>query len=478
MSKKKQKSMEELLEEALVPEEEQPYKVPENWVWSKLGGIVTINMGQSPKGEYTTTEKTDYPLIGGPADMGETFPNTVRYTTKPTKLSSPGELIISIRATLGKVNISDKVYCLGRGVAGLSSDQIDMLYLRYYFDLIKDDLSNIANGTTFLQISKNDIENIKIPLPPINEQKRIAEKVERLFVKIDEAKRLIEEVKGSFELRWESILDKAFRGELTKKWRSKSSIIKSADDIFKEIQNVYKKKNKRDEYEINPPFPIPQNWRWVRLGDIVDINPARKKLEDIEDIQSCSFIPMPSVNDKTGEIENPEIRKYAEVKKGYTFFLENDILFAKITPCMENGKTAIAHNLINGFGFGSTEFHVIRTNPYINTKLIYYLLRSKKFRMEAKKEMTGAVGQQRVPKSFLENYLFPLPPKAEQDKIVELLDHLHVKEVEISKIEALEGEIDSLRQSILNKAFRGELGTNDPTDEHAIELLKEVLKSK
>lgn len=98
--------------------------------------------------------------------------------------------------------------------------------------------------------------------------------------------------------------------------------------------------------------------------------------------------------------------------------------------------------------------------------------------MEAKKEMTGAVGQQRVPKSFLENYLFPLPPKAEQDKIVELLDHLHVKEVEISKIEALEGEIDSLRQSILNKAFRGELGTNDPTDEHAIELLKEVLKSK
>ncbi|MBY6278360.1 restriction endonuclease subunit S, partial [Symbiobacterium thermophilum] len=310
------------------------------------------------------------------------------------------------------------------------------------------------------------------------EQKRIAEKVERLFAKIDEAKRLIEEVKGSFEFRWESILDKAFRGELTKKWRSKNSMIENADDIFKEIQKVYKKSNKKDEHEINPPYQIPQNWRWVRLGDIVDINPPKKKLADIEDDQSCTFIPMPSVSDKTGEIENPEIRKYAEVKKGYTFFLENDILFAKITPCMENGKTAIMQNLINGFGFGSTEFHVIRTNPYINTKLIYYLLRSKKFRMEAKKEMTGAVGQQRVPKSFLENYLFPLPPKAEQDKIVELLDKLYVKEVEISKIETLEGEIDSLRQSILNKAFRGELGTNDPTDEHAIELLKEVLKSK
>ncbi|MGG3988153.1 restriction endonuclease subunit S [Bacillus smithii] len=204
----------EIKEKDLIPKEEQPYEVPENWVWSKLGGIVTINMGQSPKGEYTTTEKTDYPLIGGPADMGETFPNTVRYTTKPTKLSSPGELIISVRATLGKVNISDKVYCLGRGVAGLSSDQIDMLYLRYYFDLIKDDLSNIANGTTFLQISKNDIENIKIPLPPINEQKRIAEKVSNLLSKLDNEKKLVLDFEEKINLLKQSILNKAFCGEL------------------------------------------------------------------------------------------------------------------------------------------------------------------------------------------------------------------------------------------------------------------------
>lgn len=482
MSKKKQKSIEELLEEALVPEEEQPYKVPENWAYFYFTSILDIQGGtQPPKSQFINEPKEDYIRLVQIRDFAsDDYLTYIPYTSKLRLIEEEDILIARYGASIGRILTGlSGAYNVALAKVVYPKEHI---YRKYLYWLLQTEhfqgpLKMISRSAQ-AGFNKNDLSNIKLPLPPYNEQRRIAEKIERLFAKIDEAKRLIEEVKGSFELRWESILDKAFRGELTKKWRSKSSIIKSADDIFKEIQNVYKKKNKRDEYEINPPFPIPQNWRWVRLGDIVDINPARKKLEDIEDIQSCSFIPMPSVNDKTGEIENPEIRKYAEVKKGYTFFLENDILFAKITPCMENGKTAIAHNLINGFGFGSTEFHVIRTNPYINTKLIYYLLRSKKFRMEAKKEMTGAVGQQRVPKSFLENYLFPLPPKAEQDKIVELLDHLHVKEVEISKIEALEGEIDSLRQSILNKAFRGELGTNDLTDKHAIELLKEVLKSK
>ncbi|AEH48879.1 restriction endonuclease subunit S [Parageobacillus thermoglucosidasius] len=487
MSKKKQKSIEELLEEALVPEEEQPYPVPENWVWVRLKSINKDKKRNIDPRDYS---EEVFELYSVPSyDLGE--PEYI----KGKEIGSNKQVVKENEILLCKINPRiNRVWIVSnnRGkYRQLASTEwivisenkkiypkylLFLLKAPYFRKLITSNVSGVGGSLT--RAKPKEVETYPIALPPFNEQKRIAEKVERLFAKIDEAKRLIEEVKGSFEFRWESILDKAFRGELTKKWRSKNSMIENADDIFKEIQKVYKKSNKKDEHEINPPYQIPQNWRWVRLGDIVDINPPKKKLADIEDDQSCTFIPMPSVSDKTGEIENPEIRKYAEVKKGYTFFLENDILFAKITPCMENGKTAIMQNLINGFGFGSTEFHVIRTNPYINTKLIYYLLRSKKFRMEAKKEMTGAVGQQRVPKSFLENYLFPLPPKAEQDKIVELLDKLYVKEVEISKIETLEGEIDSLRQSILNKAFRGELGTNDPTDEHAIELLKEVLKSK
>ncbi|UOE77155.1 restriction endonuclease subunit S [Parageobacillus thermoglucosidasius] len=486
MSKKKQKSMEELLEEALVPEEEQPYKVPENWVWVRSGHVAKWGSGGTPSRKRLEYYGGDIPWIktgelnDGIVNASEETITEEGLQNSSAKIFPKGSIVIAMYgATIGKLGILGVDAATNQACAvGQPYDFLNSKYMFYYFLARRSDLIVLGKGGAQPNISQTIIKDFPFALPPLNEQKRIAEKVERLFAKLDEAKRLIEEVKGSFELRWESILDKAFRGELTKKWRSKNSMIEKGDDIFKEIQKVYKKSNKKDEHEINPPYQIPQNWRWVRLGDIVDINPPKKKLADIEDDQICTFIPMTSISDKTGEIENPEIREYAKVKKGYTFFLENDILFAKITPCMENGKTAIAQNLINGFGFGSTEFHVIRTNSYINTKLIYYLLRSKKFRMEAKKEMTGAVGQQRVPKSFLENYLFPLPTKREQDKIVELLDKLYAKEVEISKIEALEGEIDSLRQSILNKAFRGELGTNDPTDEHAIELLKEVLKSK
>ncbi|MCX8046512.1 MAG: restriction endonuclease subunit S [Anoxybacillus gonensis] len=487
MSKTKQKPIDELLKEALVPEDEQPYQVPENWVWTWTGVVHEIVTGSTPSKRNSEYYGGTFPFVKpGDLEQEDSIVEASEYLTdqgkKKNRIIPRHSTLVCCIGSIGKVGFNLVECTTNQQINSLVPDK-KAIYPKYtyYFSLspvYQSLLKASSSSTTVSIINKSKMSKLKFVLPPLNEQKRIVDKIERLFAKIDEAKRLIEEVKESVELQWESILYKAFRGDLTEKWRSGSSIIENADDVFNDIQKIYKKRSKEDEPEIIPPYPIPQSWKWVKLGDIVEINPSRKKFTDIADDQNCTFIPMPSVSDKTGEIENYETRKYGEVKKGYTFFLENDILFAKITPCMENGKTAIAQNLINGFGFGSTEFHVIRTNHYVNTKLIYYLLRSKKFRAEAKKEMTGAVGQQRVPKSFLENYLVPLPPKAEQDKIVELLDKLYFKESEIKSIESLEKELDSLRQSILSKAFRGELGTNDPNDEHAMELLKEALKSK
>ncbi|QHZ48756.1 hypothetical protein M654_022190 [Bacillus sp. NSP9.1] len=143
---------------------------------------------------------------------------------------------------------------------------------------------------------------------------------------------------------------------------------------------------------------------------------------------------------------------------------------------MENGKISIARNVKNGYGFGSTEFHVLRTSEYINEQYIHYLVRSQRFRTEAKREMTEAVGQQRGPKSFLINYQLPLPPKEEQDAIVKILNEIFSKDDYSKLIIQLESSLETLKQSILSKAFRGELGTNDPSEENAIELLKEVLQ--
>jgi len=189
----------------------------------------------------------------------------------------------------------------------------------------------------------------------------------------------------------------------------------------------------------------------------------------------CSFVPMAAIDGFKGIISNIQQRRFDEVKNGYTYFEENDILFAKITPCMENGKVALAKGLINQFGFGTTEFHVIRCNPHIHPKYIYHLVRSDSFRKRAKAAMTGAVGQQRVPKNFLETYPCPLPPFKEQKVIADHLDALLSYEYDFQTILDREDDIMTLTQSILNKAFRGELGTNDPEEESALELLKEVL---
>ncbi|MDT2262459.1 hypothetical protein P7H12_00590 [Paenibacillus larvae] len=129
------------------------------------------------------------------------------------------------------------------------------------------------------------------------------------------------------------------------------------------------------------------------------INPSKPKL-NFSDQFKTSFLPMSSIDPVSGQITFIKEREFSKVSKGYTYFQENDILFAKITPCMENGNTVIAKGMLNKFGFGSTEFYVLRPSNIVEGRFIYYLLRSEKFRKEAKAVMSGAVGQQRVPKNF------------------------------------------------------------------------------
>ncbi len=159
----------------------------------------------------------------------------------------------------------------------------------------------------------------------------------------------------------------------------------------------------------------------AKLGDICEINPRLPRDHGLEDDSDVSFVPMAAVSEISGTIESATLRRYAEVKKGYTSFSDGDVLFAKITPCMENGKAALAAGLAGGRGFGSTEFHVLRSRGSVLPEWIYYFVRRETFRREAKRNFTGTAGQQRVPTSFLEEALIPVPPLDEQRRIVDLL---------------------------------------------------------
>ena len=157
------------------------------------------------------------------------------------------------------------------------------------------------------------------------------------------------------------------------------------------------------------------------LSLICEVNPRFSKEQRPVPDAKVTFVPMAAVDETLGEITTPQVRRYSEVSKGFTAFREADVLFAKITPCMENGKAAIARNLRNGMGFGSTEFHVLRAGPTVLPEWIYFYIRQPDFRRRAKASFRGAAGQQRVPVDFLESEGIPLAPISEQRRIVDIL---------------------------------------------------------
>lgn len=158
----------------------------------------------------------------------------------------------------------------------------------------------------------------------------------------------------------------------------------------------------------------------VPLGEVCEINPSTAF--DLRDDSPCTFVPMEAVDDWFAQIVKLAIRPFREVSKGYTSFAENDVLLAKITPCMENGKCAIARGLRDRVGFGSTEFHVLRASKYVLPEWLFYFWRLPETRRNAERSMTGTAGQKRVPSSHLERIKIPLPDLSEQKRFVGLLE--------------------------------------------------------
>ena len=184
------------------------------------------------------------------------------------------------------------------------------------------------------------------------------------------------------------------------------------------------------------------------LQDIAIINPAIKPT--LDDREELSFVPMSDVDEKNGEIFGVQIRKYGDVKKGYTAFENGDVLFAKITPCMENGKSAIAKNLRNGIGFGSTEWHVLRPTPRTNSEWLLGLIRLDSVRQNAARRFVGSAGQQRVPEDFLLQLMVSVPSSADLERYKRICNR-HEALIHTNQ-EALR-QAEHLFQSLLHQAF-------------------------
>lgn len=193
-------------------------------------------------------------------------------------------------------------------------------------------------------------------------------------------------------------------------------------------------------------------WREVTLGEVCIVNPRRE--QEIPDNLDVTFLAMQDVSEDA-KIITPQVKKFKEVKKGFTSFSEGDVLIAKITPCFENGKGALAKGLVNGLGAGSTEFHVVRANSGILPELIYLHTTSATFRENGAQNMTGSAGQKRVTKDYVGNYKLSLPPISEQKKIAEILGS--VDEV-IEKTEAVISQAQKVKQGLLQTLLTKGIG--------------------
>lgn len=200
---------------------------------------------------------------------------------------------------------------------------------------------------------------------------------------------------------------------------------------------------------------LPETWAEVRLTDVCELNPRLLAEDRPSDDLPVTFVPMSAVNESAGVIDKPEERTFGEVAKGYTSFRERDVLFAKVTPCMENGKAAVAGQLVNGLGFGSTEFHVLRPTPAVLPEFVFSFIRQQAFRDRAASAFVGTGGLQRVPPDFLARVKIPLPTLPEQQRIV---DVLHQAEA----VEKLRNDFDALLVRTKRQLFIEMFGDPNP----------------
>ncbi|HMK61067.1 MAG TPA: restriction endonuclease subunit S [Dissulfurispiraceae bacterium] len=263
-------------------------------------------------------------------------------------------------------------------------------------------------GSTKTRIPPAVFERLEVPVPPLPVQQSIVE----LWTKTQEE---IESMRAKIETIEKDLSSNALGKAGIELFPLRKRTVSFSID-WKDIERWGVEFN-RWEWKISELL-LSSKYPMVVLSDEAFINPTDNY--SLTDDKLVSFIPMEAVSDKTGELVTPQTRKYREVKNGYSRFRDNDVIWAKITPCMQNGKCAVVRNMENGIGIGSTEFHVIRTKNIdrLIPDYIWILLRLDHLRHTAQRYFIGSAGQQRVPYEFLSNLYIPLPPVEIQKTII------------------------------------------------------------
>jgi len=429
-------------------EDEIPFEVPEGWEWCRYSDVIELYSGQDLTPDRYNDTGDGIPYITGASNLEQGKVLINRWTTTPTTHATIGDLLLTVKGSgVGKMAFCDITDAhIARQIMALRcTTAVHPHYLYIAISAMLDKITAQANGI-IPGIRREIVLSALLPLPPSSEQTKICEKANNTLLIINTIVDEKEDLHTLISTAKSKILDLAIRGKLVPQnpddepasvlieriRAEKEELIKQGkikrnkkeSVIFKGDDNSYYLRTESKAIEITNelPYKIPDSWEWAKIGDIFQVNPRNK----IEDLLEVSFIPMPLIDDGFSGKHTSEERVWRKVKSGFTHFMEGDIGIAKITPCFENRKSVIFKNLKNGYGAGTTELHILR--PYESTILPEYVLayvKSSMFISKGKQEFTGAVGQQRIGKDYLENSYFPIPPLEEQVRIVEQISTVY-----------------------------------------------------
>lgn len=438
MAKSKNKKI--MLEDALVPVDEQPYQIPENWCWTFLSNVADWGSGGTPSrknpdyyGGYIPWIKT------GELEDGYIFDSEEKITEDAVAHSSAklfpidSVLIAMYGATIGKTAILGIPATTNQACAcARCRDVLNNKYLFYYLRSQKDTFIAKGKGGAQPNISQDIIRNHMIPLPPLAEQKRIVEQIESLFSKLDEAKEKAQEVIYGYEARNAAVYNDAFSGRLTAQWR-------------------------KDNYKEN-------KWETKRFDEVADI---KSNLVEPSNYLEFPHIAPDNIEKRTGILLDYHTIAEDGVKSGKHRFYAGQILYSKIRPYLSKVV------MVDFDGLCSADMYPIEAKE--NTKYLLYYMLSDMFLEQASSAGSRSV-LPKINQKELSAIKVRITSDEEQKEVVRILDYLlpMMQQVRDKAVQVVDN-IDAIKKSILAKAFRGKLGTNIPEDESAMELLKIIL---
>ena len=444
---------EERLQAALVPDWEWPYKLPENWCWTNWGECGEFVAGSGFKNEYQGFTNYDIPFYkvsslktanetGYLCDNTNTVDETVRKKLKAALIPANSLLFAKIGEAirLNRRAINTVPCCVDNNMMAFVPIICQLKYAFYWSKGI--DLYDFTNATTVPAIRKTDLEKISFPLAPLAEQQRIVDRIESLFAKLDEAKEKAQDVVDSFEIRKAAILHKAFTGELTAKWREEHGVGMESWEKYKFNELGTLERGRSKHRPRNDPKLFGGKYPFIQTGDV-----ARSGMYITEHTQTLSEVG-------------------AEQSK----------LFPKGTLCITIAANIGDVSILTYDCCFPDSVVGFTPNERTLSEYIYYLMSTLQREIEAN---APATAQKNINLRILNDLQLDIPSVAEQTQIVNQVEYLFFQEQHAKEAaEAVLEQIDLMKKSILARAFRGELGTNDPSEERAAELLKRGLEKK